>query len=75
MSKLGKSKHQLWHELCELIAKNPEKVILYVRTYVCMYVCTYVCMYVCIHTFICMCNVYYESKHYIILYMHTLILL
>ena len=29
VSKVGKSKHQLWHELCELIAKNPEKVIPY----------------------------------------------
>ncbi|ESO83805.1 hypothetical protein LOTGIDRAFT_236450 [Lottia gigantea] len=26
VSKSGKSKHQLWNELCELIAKNPDKV-------------------------------------------------
>lgn len=26
VSKEGKSKHQLWNELCELISKNPEKV-------------------------------------------------
>ncbi|KAK3088543.1 hypothetical protein FSP39_020393 [Pinctada imbricata] len=26
VSKEGKSKHQLWNELCELIAKNPDKV-------------------------------------------------
>jgi len=26
VSKKGKSNHQLWHELCELISKNPEKV-------------------------------------------------
>ena len=26
MSRKGKSKHQLWHELCELISKNPDKV-------------------------------------------------
>ncbi|XP_074593237.1 pre-mRNA-splicing factor SYF1-like [Brevipalpus obovatus] len=26
LSKEGKSKHQLWHELCELISKNPDKV-------------------------------------------------
>lgn len=39
MSKIGKSKHQLWHELCELIAKNPEKVrCMYVHMYVCVYV-------------------------------------
>ena len=41
MSKLGKSKHQLWHELCELIAKNPEKVIL------CVCVC---CVCVCVQS-------------------------
>ena len=61
MSKLGKSKHQLWHELCELIAKNPEKVIgstvcVYVRTYVCIYVCMLcVCMYVCVYVCMCVC--------------------
>lgn len=26
VSKLGKSNHQLWNELCELISKNPDKV-------------------------------------------------
>lgn len=26
VSKKGKSNHQLWHELCELISKNPDKV-------------------------------------------------
>ena len=26
MSREGKSKHQLWQELCLLISKNPEKV-------------------------------------------------
>jgi pre-mRNA-splicing factor SYF1 len=26
VSKYGKSKHQLWHELCELLSKNPTKV-------------------------------------------------
>ncbi|XP_065661534.1 pre-mRNA-splicing factor SYF1 isoform X2 [Hydra vulgaris] len=26
VSKKGKSNHQLWHELCELISKNPEEV-------------------------------------------------
>ncbi|VDI82901.1 pre-mRNA-splicing factor SYF1, partial [Mytilus galloprovincialis] len=26
ISKEGKSKHQLWNELCELVAKNPDKV-------------------------------------------------
>ncbi|XP_033732120.1 LOW QUALITY PROTEIN: pre-mRNA-splicing factor SYF1-like [Pecten maximus] len=26
VSKEGKSKHQLWNELCELVAKNPDKV-------------------------------------------------
>ena len=26
VSKEGKSRYQLWHELCELIAKNPDKV-------------------------------------------------
>lgn len=26
VSQQGKSKHQLWNELCELISKNPEKV-------------------------------------------------
>jgi len=26
VSKAGKSKHQLWNELCELISKNPDKV-------------------------------------------------
>ena len=26
VSKHGKSKHQLWNELCELISKNPTKV-------------------------------------------------
>ena len=26
VSKKGKSHHQLWHELCELISKNPEEV-------------------------------------------------
>ena len=26
MSRKGKSKHQLWHELCELISRNPDKV-------------------------------------------------
>ena len=25
-SKHGKSKHQLWHELCELLSKNPTKI-------------------------------------------------
>ena len=25
-SKEGKSKHQLWHELCDLMTKNPDKV-------------------------------------------------
>ncbi|RNA33394.1 Pre-mRNA-splicing factor SYF1 [Brachionus plicatilis] len=25
-SKYGKTKHQLWHELCELLAKNPTKI-------------------------------------------------
>jgi pre-mRNA-splicing factor SYF1 len=25
-SKQGKSKHQLWHELCELLSKNPTKI-------------------------------------------------
>lgn len=27
VSKVGKSKHQLWNELCELISKNPDKVM------------------------------------------------
>lgn len=27
VSKLGKSNHQLWNELCEMISKNPEKVV------------------------------------------------
>lgn len=26
VSKHGKSNHQLWNELCELISKNPDKV-------------------------------------------------
>ena len=26
MSKKGKSNHALWHELCELVSKNPDKV-------------------------------------------------
>ena len=26
MSKVGKSKHQLWHELCDLISQNPESI-------------------------------------------------
>ena len=26
VSRSGKSKHQLWHELCELISKNPDHV-------------------------------------------------
>jgi pre-mRNA-splicing factor SYF1 len=26
VSKYGKSNHQLWNELCELISKNPDKV-------------------------------------------------
>ena len=26
VSKRGKSNHALWHELCELISKNPHKV-------------------------------------------------
>jgi pre-mRNA-splicing factor SYF1 len=26
VSKNGKSNHQLWNELCELISKNPDKV-------------------------------------------------
>lgn len=26
ISKHGKSNHQLWNELCELISKNPDKV-------------------------------------------------
>ncbi|CAM9585712.1 unnamed protein product [Lampetra fluviatilis] len=26
ISKAGKSNHQLWHDLCELISKNPDKV-------------------------------------------------
>ena len=30
MSKEGKSKHQLWQELCILISKNPEKVYIYI---------------------------------------------
>lgn len=25
-SKEGKSKHQLWHDLCDLMTKNPDKV-------------------------------------------------
>ena len=25
-SRNGKSKHQMWQELCELIAKNPEQI-------------------------------------------------
>ena len=30
-SKEGKSKHQLWHDLCELMTKNPDKVGTYNR--------------------------------------------
>jgi pre-mRNA-splicing factor SYF1 len=26
VSKYGKSKHQLWNELCDLISKNPKQV-------------------------------------------------
>ena len=26
VSKIGKSKHQLWNELCDIISKNPDKV-------------------------------------------------
>ena len=36
VSKEGKSRYQLWHELCELIAKNPDKV------------CACVCVCVCV---------------------------
>jgi len=27
VSKAGKSKHQLWNELCELMSKNPDKIV------------------------------------------------
>ena len=61
MSKLGKSKHQLWHELCELIAKNPEKVCLSV-VFISVFTC--VCRYACVsNVCVCIVCVLYECVH------------
>ena len=47
VSKKGKSKYHLWHELCELIAKNPDKVCVCVYVWcVCECECV-VCLCVC----------------------------
>ena len=62
MSKLGKSKHQLWHELCELIAKNPEKVclsVVFISVFTCVCRCACVSnVCVCIVCVVCMYCVY-----------------
>ena len=51
MSKEGKSKHQLWQELCVLISKNPEKVSVLVWTVIVM--CCGVCVCVCVRVCVC----------------------